>query len=358
MESRLTVFDVFKGCLMLIAGFFIAYFGAFFATMTGSIEEYAYPQAYGRTTLQPKTDGIGTVLVWQKNYKPFAGSDVVTINHERLSNSKDFYFQLELPMVPGNAMLPYAQVGDESPEWAVVPRIIPEDGFTPSDGDEKYSVRVYGEDYARGYTHDFLPHYPFSIVYTGLIRGHLDVAPSKFYYEANRDTVPGHFSGEDYIIEESLYTTDGTFESKGVITVSVPAISVDCSGYYNGTSNLLPQEYCQRWLENYHTSDDFEFDDFFALETFADIYPGSPEILWEFERVVLTRRLSFELYSPSNSDVCAASGVIMIKTYGIWQKRHASPAEINAITHYGYKNEEYTEFVVEKYTQSEMHSLK
>ncbi|MBQ8185919.1 MAG: hypothetical protein IJ037_03510 [Clostridia bacterium] len=348
MEGKITVFDVFKGCLLLIAGFFIAYFGAFFVTMTEHVKEYAYPQAYGRTTLQPKTDGIGTVLVWQKNYIPFGGPDPeeVTLNHERLRNSKDYYFQLELPMVPGNTMLPYAQIGENSPEWAQVKRNITYDA--------QFAAVYYKEFYERGYSDDILTEYPFSIVHTGRITGHLDLAPSSFYYLPNRDAVPGVF----FECPVSPHTEDGTFEGRDSITVSVPAISVSYTDYYTGKSNKTPREYYKDWADRYVLSDDFEFDSFYSLEMFTDVYPGAPEILWEFERSVLTRRLYFELYSPTDSDMKIADGVILIRTYGTWQKPYASSAEINAITHYGYQNEEYTEFIVEKYTQSEMHSLK
>ena len=77
MEGKITVFDVFKGCFLIIAGFFAAYIGAFFITMTEYVKEYDYPQAYGRKTLEYEADQIMHIVVWQKDWKPFTLKDNV-----------------------------------------------------------------------------------------------------------------------------------------------------------------------------------------------------------------------------------------------------------------------------------------
>lgn len=312
MEGRITVSDVFKGCLLIIAGFFAAYIGAFFVTMTEYVKEYDYPQAYGRKSLAFEAKPIMDVAVWQKNWRPFTLKDNV------YTPDQDFYYtQAHLPLDGSNAH-----------------------GTHTADS-----------------SGDYVYYHTFTFSHKGRIRGHLDVRQAKgMYLGSDQFYVPG--DPEILGVQKNYPRSDEcTFSLLNSATVSITPLYVSYNDYYTGKTTVTPREYYAALVKEWDTTAEFDFDRFFRIEKFSEVYPNSPEILWDFERIVLTRHLYFEGMDPMNSRKAVASGTILIRSYSDWNRLYASPAELEAFARFGYDRSGYTDFVVENYHQSERYSL-
>jgi len=310
MESRITVFDVFKGCVLVIIGFFAAYIASFFVTMTEYVKEYDYPQAYGRKSLEFEAPPIMDISVWQKNWKPFTLKDNV------YTPDQDFYYtQAHLPL----------------------------------DGSLAHGTHTADS------SGDYVYYHTFTFSHKGKIRGHLDVQVEEGMYIGTDELyAPGKRDGA---ARSYIRSDDCTFNMLSPATVSITPLSAGYAPYYAGKTHITPREYYADLVKTWSVTEEFDFDTFFRIEKFSDIYPNSPEILWDFERIVLTRHLYFEGMDPMNSKKAVASGTLLIRTYSDWNRRYASKAELEAFSRFGYDRNGYVDFIVKDYIQSERYSL-
>ncbi len=310
MEGRITVLDIFKGCLLIIAGFFIAYLAAMYVTMTSYVKEYDYPQAYGRKSLAFEAKPIMDVAVWQKNWKPF------TLKDNIYTPDQDFYYtQVHLPL------------------------------------DGSLAHGTHTEDSSG----DYIYYHTFTFTHKGRIRGHLDVQVVEGMYIGTDDLyVPGKRDGA---ARSYIRSDECTFNMLSPAAVSITPLSADYTAYYTGKSIITPREYYEELVKDWSVTEEFDFDEFFRIEKFSDVYPNSPEVLWDFERIVLTRRLYFEGMDPMNSKKAVASGTLLIRSYSSWNRQYASEAELEMFSRFGYNRQGYTDFIVEDYQQSERYAL-
>lgn len=310
MESKITVFDVFKGCVLVIIGFFAAYIAAFFVTMTEYVKEYDYPQAYGRKSLAFEAPPIMDVSVWQKNWKPFTLKDNV------YTPDQDFYYtQAHLPL----------------------------------DGSLAHGTHTADS------SGDYVYYHTFTFSHKGKVRGHLDVQVEEGMYIGTDELyAPGKRDGA---ARSYIRSDECAFNMLSPATVSITPLAAGYAPYYAGKTHITPREYYADLVKTWSVTEEFDFDRFFRIEKFSEVYPNSPEILWDFERIVLTRHLYFEGMDPMNSRKAVASGTILIRSYSDWNRLYASPAELEAFARFGYDRHGYVDFIVEDYRQSERYSL-
>ena len=309
MKKKISPHTVFKGCMLIMAAYLFCYVLSFFVTKMSYVKEYEYPQAYGRTTLEYTAAPVVKLIVWQKNDIPFSA--------DLPKYRTDYYAKKELKLIEGE------------------------------------TITFSGENAAGVHS---IVYYPLTFLYDGRIAGGFDVKiPYFLYYERNDTRVPGSWEPEF----TSLYDNTVTFEGVDRVTVGFPYLyPADYDDYYRDGTAYTPKEYLSNWIDLYETSDDFDFDRFFRTESLDDVYPDSPTLLHDFERNVLTLRLSFEAYDPHDSRTVIARGVIAVRYYSGWHKLYISPAEELAFSNLGYPNENYVEITVEEYKQWDRYSMR
>ena len=309
MKKKFSAQTVFRGGMLLVGLYFLCYILSFFVTTFSYVKEYEYPQAYGRTSLEYSAEPVVKLIVWQKNDVPFGSKD--------MGYQKEYYDKKEMKLIEGERMT-----------------------FAGED-----AVGMHAVDY-----------YPITFLYNGRIEGGFDVKiPYFLYYERTDERVPGAWEPEF----TSLFDRDVSFEGVDKVTLGFPYLyAADYSDYYRNGTAYTPKEYFANWIDLYETADGFDFDRFFRLERFDEAYPDSPTLLHDFERNILTMRLSFEAYDPHDNKTVVAKGVIAVRYYSKWHKLYTSPAEEEAFRRLGYPNEKYAEITVEEYAQSDRYSMR
>ncbi len=305
---------IFKICIFAIITFFILYVISFFVTETSYVPEYEYPQAYGRKTLDYQAKPVITFIVWQKNEIGYQSERAWIGGGYQSPASKIFYTRKHINLTAGNKLLTTSSANGSEPVMRL----------------------------------------PFTVVYDGKFHGWTDIILKEvLYYDKDDNTVPGYW----FESVEGDFNKDGTFDGNDRLALSIAQISAEYPEYYEQQTTVKPREYFRDWVSQYETTEEFDFDRFFRLESFHDVYPDAPEIFTDFERVVLTQRIYIEAYHPYKSDLIVASGVIAVNTYSSWNTFFSSPEEEAAFELYDYERGGYREFEVDSYSQSDWFSM-
>ena len=169
--------------------------------------------------------------------------------------------------------------------------------------------------------------------------------------KASSDLVPAVYGG-DIRADNSdvIQSTDGVITGSGSFSFSISdrirnhLVSLYDKAYANPVSKMM--------LNQIETNSGIKLSDYYKLEKLKDVYPDAPYELQDYERLVLTTRLTVEALHPTKPDVSVASAVLEIKSCTWWLNSDIVPFSV--FEEAGIPNYEYSVVTVVSYEQSDM----